>query len=75
MALRLTLQAQGLDVADPVDAFHGIAANVVTYFYHEDESKANRIAGVLATFGPVHNRRPANDELPRPGTIEVAVAG
>ena len=75
IALRQTLQAQGLDVADPVDAPRGIAVNGVTYFYHEDESKANRVAGVLATFGPVRNHRNANEELPRPGTIEVAVAG
>ncbi len=75
IALRLTLQAQGIDVADPVDAPRGIAVNGVTYFYHEDESKANRVAGVLATYGPVRNHRNANEELPRPGTIEVAVAG
>ena len=75
IALRATLQAQGLDVADPVDSPRGIAVNGVTYFYHEDESKANRVAGVLATFGPVRNHRTANEELPRPGTIEVAVAG
>ncbi len=74
-ALRQTLQAQGLDVDDPIDASHGIAVNGVTYFYYEDENQANHVANVLALVGPVHNHRPSNEELPRPGTIEVAVAG
>ena len=75
IALRLTLQAQGFDVTDPVNGPAAIVANGVTFFYREDQSSANRIAGVLATSGPIQSHLPANDPLPRPGTIEVAVAG
>ena len=75
IALRLTLQAQGFDVTDPVNGPSGIVANGVTFFYREDQSSASRIAGVLATSGPIQSHLPANDPLPRPGTIEVAVAG
>lgn len=73
-ALRLTLQAQGLDVGDPTGSPMGVVTNSVTYFYGEDQESANRIAGVLDASRPIRGR-PARGQLPRPGTIEVAIAG
>ncbi len=68
---------RGSTSSDPVDASHGIAVNGVTYFYHEDENQGeSRVAGVPRDWSvPSTTTGLANDELPRPGTIEVAVAG
>ncbi len=71
-ALRLSLQAQGLDVSDPVGA--SVPMDRVTYFYGEDQRTADRVAGVVDASRPVQSR-PGHGPLPRPGTIEVAIAG
>ncbi len=68
-----TLRAQGFGVADPTAA--PAAASSVTFFYAEDRSSAERVASDLAVPRPVQRRVPVTEAQPRPGTIEVMVAG
>jgi len=75
LALGLTLQAYGLEVADPAAATIGAGANSVGYFYIDDRRSANRIASDLALPEAVQRRLPASGPLPRPGTVEVAITG
>ncbi len=78
--LGLTLRARGLEVADTIAASAGIAASNVGFFYADDRRSAQRIASDLTPSGlpalrPIQRRVPANGPLPRPGTIEVGIAG
>ena len=70
------LSEQGLDVAGPVASPGRIASSTVSYFYAEDRPGAEIAARVL---GPawklVQQRLPTREPFPRPGTLELAVAG
>ncbi len=70
-----TLRAQGFDVAEPVGSTALTAANAVTFFYDEDQSNADRVAKILVVSEPVRGRLMKDAPFPRPGTIEVSVAG
>ncbi len=74
-ALALALQAQGLEVADPVAAPPGPSGETVTFFYGDDQASAKRVAAVTVAPAPLQGRLSANAPLPRPGTIEVAIGG
>ncbi len=70
------LSEQGLDVADPVASPGRIASNTVSYFYAEDRPGAEIAARVLGpAWKPVQQRLPTREPLPRPGALELAVAG
>ena len=70
------LSEQGLDVADPVASAGRIANSTVSYFFAEDRPKAE-IAGLA--LGPawklVQQRLPTREPFPRPGALELAIAG
>ena len=70
------LSEQGLDVADPVASPGRIASSTVSYFYAEDRLGAEiaaRARGPACT--PAPPRPPPGAPLPRPGALELAVAG
>ncbi len=70
------LSEQGLDVADPVASPGRIASSTVSYFYAEDRPGAEIAARVLGpTWKLVQQRRPTREPFPRPGALELAVAG
>jgi len=70
------LSEQGLDVADPVASPGRIASSTVSYFYAEDRPGAEIAARVLGpAWKPVQQRLPTREPLPRPGALELAVAG
>jgi hypothetical protein len=70
------LSEQGLDVADPVASPGRIASSTVSYFYAEDRPGAEIAARVLGpTWKLVQQRLPIREPFPRPGALELAVAG
>lgn len=70
------LTEQGLDVADLVATPERITASTVSYFYIEDRPGAEIAARALGpAWKPVQQRLPAHEPYPRPGAIELAVAG
>lgn len=70
------LSKQGLDVADPVASPGRIANNTVGYFYAEDRPGAEIAARALGpAWKPVQQRLPTREPFPRPGALELAVAG
>lgn len=70
------LSEQGLDVADLVASPGRIASNTVSYFYLEDRPGAEIAARVLGpAWKPVQRRLPAREPFPRPGALELAIAG
>ena len=70
------LSEQGLDVADPVASPGHIASSTVSYFYAEDRPGAEIAARVLGpAWKPVQQRLPTREPFPRPGALELAVAG
>ncbi len=70
------LSEQGLDVDDPVASQGRIASSTVRYFYAEDRPGAEIAARVLGpTWKLVQQRLPTREPLPRPGALELAVAG
>lgn len=70
------LSEQGLDVADVVATSERIAANAVSYFYAEDKPGAEIAARGLGSEWTLTQRRIAPREaMPRPGALELAVAG
>ena len=70
------LSEQGLDVADPVASPERIASSTVSYFYAEDRPGAEIAARVLGpTWKLVQQRLPTREPFPRPGALELAVAG
>ena len=73
VTLSQTLQAQGIDAADPVEVPSVPTSGGVTYFYQMDRASAERVAAVSTASSPIRSRLPANGRLPRPGTIEVAI--
>ncbi len=75
LAYGLALRAHGLEVADPVAASAGTTASGVGYFYAGDRHSADRVAGDLALPEAVQRRLPANGALPRPGTVDIGIAG
>lgn len=70
------LSEQGLDVVAPVASPGRIASSTVSYFYAEDRPGAEIAARVL---GPVwklvQQRLPTREPFPRPGALELAIAG
>ena len=70
------LSEQGLDVADPVPSPGRVSGSTVGYFYAEDRPGAEIAASVL---GPawklVQQKLPTREPLPRPGALELTVAG
>lgn len=74
LALSLALQAEGIDVADPVDAPAPARGGRVTYYYGADRASAERVADLVTAPSPIRGRLPARGRLPRPGTIGIAVA-
>ena len=70
------LSEQGLDVAGPVSSPARIASSTVGYFYAEDRLGAEIAVRAL---GPawrlVQQRMPTREPFPRPGALELAVAG
>ena len=74
-AVGAALRARGLDVADPVGSSTLIRSSRITFFYSDDLASAREIAVILGTFGSPQARSPDNQPFPRPGTIEVSVAG
>ncbi len=76
VVFREALRARGIDVADPVPVTASIESDRVLYYYAEDKGSAERIANGLVRSGPV--RRKLGKQAappPKPGTIEVSVAG
>lgn len=70
------LSEQGLDVVDLVASPGHIASSTVSYFYMEDRPGAEIAARVLGpAWKPVQQRLPAREPFPRPGALELAVAG
>lgn len=70
------LTEQGLDVADLVSSSERIASSTVSYFYLEDRPDAEIAArGLGAAWKPVQQRLPQREPFPRPGALELAVAG
>jgi len=77
-AIRLAraLNEQGLEVAEPVASPGRIASNTVSYFYNEDRPGAEIAARVLGSWWKaVQQRLPAREPFPRPGALELALAG
>lgn len=70
------LSGQGLDVVGPIASPGRIASSTVGYFYAEDRPGAEIAVRVL---GPawklVQQRMPTREPFPRPGALELAVAG
>lgn len=70
------LSEQGLDVTGPVSSPGRIASSTVGYFYVEDRLGAEIAVRAL---GPawklVQQRMPTREPFPRPGALELAVAG
>lgn len=74
--LARALAEQGLDVADPVSSSEHIASSTVSYFYLDDRPDAEVAArGLGAAWKPVQQRLPQREPFPRPGALELAVAG
>ena len=70
------LSEQGLDVSDPVASPGRIASSIVGYFYAEDRPGAEIAARALGpAWKPVQQRLPTREPFPRPGALELAVAG
>lgn len=70
------LSEQGLDVASPVSSPGRIASSTVGYFYAEDRPGAEIAVRVLGpTWKLVQQRMPTREPFPRPGALELAVAG
>ena len=70
------LGEQGLDGADPVASLGRIGNSTVSYFYVEDRPGAEIAVRVLGpAWKPVQQRLPTREPFPRPGTLELAVAG
>lgn len=70
------LSEQGLDVAGPVASPGRIASSTVSYFYAEDRPGAEIAVRVLGpTWKIMQQRMPTREPFPRPGAIELAVAG
>lgn len=70
------LGEQGLDVADLVASPGRVTSNAVSYVYAEDRPGAEIAARVLGPAWKVVQQRPsARESLPRPGALELAVAG
>ena len=70
------LAEQGLDVADLVASSERIVSSTVSYFYLEDRPDAEIAArGLGPTWRPVQQRLPTREPFPRPGALELAVAG
>lgn len=70
------LSEQGLDVAGPVSSPGRIASSTVGYFYAEDRPGAEIAVRVLGpTWKLVQQRMPTREPFPRPGALELAVAG
>ena len=70
------LGEQGLDVADPVASPGRIASSIVSYFYAEDRPGAEIAARVLGPTWKLVQQRPSTREsFPRPGALELAIAG
>lgn len=75
-ALARGLTEQGLDVADLVASPERIVSSTVSYFYLEDRPDAEIAArGLGPAWRPVQQRLPAREPFPRPGALELAVAG
>jgi hypothetical protein len=70
------LSEQGLDVVGPTVSPGRVASSTVGYFYAEDRPGAEIAARAL---GPawklVQQRLPVREPFPRPGALELAVAG
>lgn len=70
------LAEQGLDVADLVASPERIVSSTVSYFYLEDRPDAEIAArGLGPAWKPVQQRLPVREPFPRPGALELAVAG
>lgn len=70
------LGEQGLDVADLVASPERIANSTVSYFYLEDRPGAEIAArGLGPAWRSVQQRLPVREPFPRPGALELAVAG
>lgn len=70
------LSEQGLEVTGPVASPGRIASSTVSYFYAEDRPGAEIAARVLGPeWRPVQKRLPTREPLPRPGALELAIAG
>ena len=72
-ALQRSLRAQGLEVVKANNAPPSLKANQVIYYYAEDRSSAERIAGGVSSTPPIQKQFSEDNSLPRPGTIEVAI--
>jgi len=76
IGLARALNEQGLEVAEPVASPGRIASNTVSYFYNEDRPGAEIAARVLGLWWKaVQQRLPAREPFPRPGALELALAG
>lgn len=70
------LSEQGLDVADLIASSERIASSTVSYFYLEDRPGAEIAArGLGPAWKSVQQRLPTREPFPRPGALELAVAG
>lgn len=70
------LSEQGLDIADLVASPERITNSTVSYFYFEDRPGAEIAArGLGPAWRSVQQRLPLREPFPRPGALELAVAG
>jgi len=70
------LTEQGLDVADLVASSEHIVSSTVSYFYLEDRPDAEVAArGLGPAWRSIQQRLPTREPFPRPGALELAVAG